>query len=117
MRKVAVVIALFVMQSTAHAAGELTCTISEKVRCSQGQGCHPVEATIIVRLNPEQQTYSRCDAKGCDDFQAQFGVSGNFLNIALPQNGMLAKVSGDLLSVMEVVTLGADVLVSYGSCK
>jgi hypothetical protein len=99
------------------AMAETTCTITEKTQCAQGQGCQPVANTIIIRINPEQQVYSRCDAKGCDDYQAQFTVSGAFINIAVPANGLLAKLTADGSSFTEVATLGTAVLLSYGTCR
>lgn len=117
MRKIAIVIAALAFQVTASESAALMCFISEKVHCAQGQGCKPVESKIAVRINTEQQLYSRCDAKGCDEYQAEFGVSGVFINIAVPKNGMLAKLSTDGRSFIEVVTLGTDVLISYGSCN
>jgi hypothetical protein len=99
------------------AMAESTCTITEKVQCAHGKGCQPVENTIIIRINPEQHVYSRCDAKGCDDYQAQFTVSEAFINIAVPANGLLAKLTGDGSSFTEVATLGTVVLLSYGTCR
>jgi hypothetical protein len=99
------------------ARGETTCTITEKLQCVQGQGCQPLESKIIIRINTEQQVYSRCDANGCDDYQAQFNGSGVFINIAVPANGLLAKLTADGSSFTEVATLGTAVLLSFGSCR
>jgi hypothetical protein len=92
------------------AMAETTCTITEKLQCAQGQGCQSVKNTIIVRIDMERQVYSRCDAKGCDDFQAQFSNSGIFTNIAVPANGLLARLTTDGSSFTEVATLGTAVL-------
>lgn len=102
---------------TASARAETTCTITEKFQCAQGQGCQPVKNSIIIRMNVEKQGYSRCDAKGCDDFTAQFALSGAFINIAMPANGMLAKLTSDGASFTEVATLGTSVYLSFGSCR
>ena len=96
---------------------ETTCTITEKMQCAQGQGCQPAENTIVVRIDMERQIYSRCDAKGCDDREAQFSKSGEFINIAMHGTGMLAKLNFDGSSFTEVVTLGTTVLLSFGSCR
>jgi hypothetical protein len=99
------------------AMAETTCTITEKFQCAQGQGCQPIESKVVIRINVEKQVYSRCDAKGCDDYQAQFTVSGKFINIAVPANGLLAKLTADGSSFTEVATLGTAVLLSFGSCR
>jgi hypothetical protein len=99
------------------AMAETTCTITEKLQCAQGQGCQSVKNTIIVRIDTERQIYSRCDAKGCDEFQPQFNVSGKFTNIAVPANGLLAKLATDGSSFTEVATLGTAVLLSFGFCS
>jgi hypothetical protein len=94
-----------------------TCSIVEKMTCVQGKGCQTIENKIVIRIDAERKIYSRCDSSGCDDFSAQFSVSGQFLNIALPANGMLAKVSIDGSSFTELATQGTSVLLSFGSCR
>jgi hypothetical protein len=78
---IAALFSVWLMAGIARA--ETTCTIIEKLQCAQGQGCQSVKNTIVVRIDMERQVYSRCDAKGCDDYQAQFTVSGAFINIAV----------------------------------
>ena len=96
---------------------ETTCTITEKMQCAQGQGCQSVKNTIVVRIDMERRIYSRCDAKGCDDLQAQFSNSGTFTNIAVPQSGLLSKLTTDGSSFTEVATFATFVLVSFGYCR
>ena len=96
---------------------ETTCTITEKFQCAQGQGCQSVKNTIVVRIDIDRQAYSRCDANGCDERQGQFSISGEFINIALPENGLLAKLIRDGSHFTEVATLGTNVLLSFGSCN
>ena len=105
------------LASPVSAYAETTCTASEKLQCLSGSGCQAVEPTIVVRLNPNLGTYSRCDAKGCDDYQAQYSSSGMFINIALPERGLLAKMAVDGSYFTEVATLATAVLVTFGSCK
>jgi hypothetical protein len=69
----------------------------------------------------ERQMFSRCDIKGCDAYPASFSKSGTFTNIVFA-DGTLAKLSDtrDMptgrLHLVEVVTMGIIVLVSYGTC-
>ena len=106
---------IMLMAGTVEA--ETTCTITEKWQCAQGQVCQSIQNTIIIRINTEQQIYSRCNANGCDDYKAQFTVSGAFINIVLPANGLLAKLTTNGTSFTEVATLGTSVLLSFGSCS
>lgn len=99
------------------ALAETTCTVTEKMQCSAGSGCAKIEPKIVIRLDRAAGTYSRCDAKGCDDYRAQFFDSGVFVNIALPERGVLAKMSVDGSIFTEVVTLTGVVLLSFGSCN
>jgi len=99
------------------ARGETICTITEKLQCAQGHGCQSMKNTIVVRIDMERQIYSRCDAKGCDEYQPQFTVSGEFINIAVPANGFLAKLTNDGSSFIEVATLRTAVFLSFGFCS
>ena len=47
----------------------------------------------------------------------KYATSGLFTNIMVPGRGMLAKVSRGRSQYVEVVTLGTNVLISYGACK
>lgn len=107
--------ALSLMAGMARA--ETTCMITEKMQCAADQGCQSVKNSIVIRLDQEKQVYSRCDAKGCDDLQAQFSSSGEYINIGVSGRGMLAKLKSDGSAFVEVVTLGTDVLMSFGSCR
>ena len=99
------------------ARGETTCAITEKLQCAPGEGCQPIQNTIIIRINSEQHIYSRCNANGCNDYQAEFNTSGIFINIAVPSNGLLAKLTIDGSSFTEVATLATAVLLSFGTCR
>jgi hypothetical protein len=94
-----------------------TCKVDEKQSCSAGDGCQAVENKIIVRIDLEKGTYSRCDAKGCDDFSAHFSLSGDFIIADVPGRGMFAKMSKNGSSYVEVVSLMTTILVSFGSCQ
>ena len=101
--------------ASAHAQ-VLRCDINTKYQCAPSGGCTTVTPTIWNIIDLGKRTVSRCDAKGCDTYPAQFAVSGAFINIALPERGMLAKASADWSSFSEVATLTNVVLVSFGRC-
>lgn len=109
--------AMLLFMGAGGAKAEITCNINEKHNCAPGQGCKPAKVTIVVRMDPQKGSYSRCDAKGCDTFKAQFSRSGVFVNVALPTKGLIAKMSVDGSMFLEVATLTDIALISYGSCK
>jgi hypothetical protein len=113
-------IAILLVSAVSFSAPSLaltTCTISQKQVCRPGVECEQTKNSIVVRIDWNQGTYSRCDAKGCDALSMQFAVSGDFLNIEVPGRGMLAKISKDGSSYVEVATFMTNVIVSFGSCK
>lgn len=93
------------------------CDIASKYQCDARSGCRPLAPTIWNVVDPKQRSITRCDGKGCDTIPAQFSISGTFINIAVPDRGLLAKLSSDGSSFSEVATLAGAVLVSFGSCR
>jgi hypothetical protein len=91
------------------------CDFTTKYRCT-AEGCDPVTPTISITMGPEFDFYSRCDANGCDTRRARYSVSGEFLIAEVTGSGAFAKVSPDL-AITEVVSLGHEVFVSYGTCR
>jgi hypothetical protein len=63
------------------------------------------------------RTYSRCDSRGCDKFDARFSRSGVFTIIDLPGRGFTAKLAADMSTFIEVATIETQALVSFGACK
>ena len=116
MRWAAVAVAVSMVSLASAHAQVLRCDINTKYQCAPSGGCTTVTPTIWNIIDLGKRTVSRCDAKGCDTYPAQFAVSGAFINIALPERGMLAKASADWSSFSEVATLTNVVLVSFGRC-
>lgn len=99
----------------AKADAIVSCEIHSKFSCSTAR-CDSVASSVANRIDLERGTYSRCDSRGCDDYNAVISRSGDFLNIALPEHGMLAKVSTIDGGFLEVVTVGLSTLISSGTC-
>lgn len=97
-------------------AQEVKCAIKVKYVC-EASGCNPVPAKVWSVVDITAKTYARCDAKGCDTYGAKLSTSGAFLNIDIPDRGVIAKMSSDGSSFHEVATLGHSIFVSFGSCK
>jgi hypothetical protein len=94
----------------------LRCDVTSKFKCAES-GCDKVTAGMWNIVDFPRQTISRCDSKGCDTYNAQFATSGAYINIALPANGMLAKLSSNGTMFMETATVMATAFVSFGSCR
>jgi hypothetical protein len=63
------------------------------------------------------QTYSRCDIRGCDKYDAIFSRSGIYTVIDVPGRGLTAKLVTDLSAFLELATIGMQALVSFGACQ
>ena len=101
----AIVIALLVLGAVSSArSAELRCEIRAKYACNLS-GCRENAVTVWNLIDLDALRFSRCDQKGCDHYTITTG------------HGMLARLSHDGSQYLEVVTLGTDVLVSYGSCR
>lgn len=97
-------------------AAAVRCEISKKFACSSS-GCRDNVTTVWNLVDIKTNRFSRCDRKGCDHYPMTVTRSGLFINIDIPGRAMFAKMAADGSEFVEVVSLGTDVLVSYGSCK
>ena len=97
-------------------AAPMRCDITKKFACNPG-GCRETKGTIWNLVDFKAQRFSRCDKKGCDHYTISRSESGIYVNITVPDRAMFAKMSRDGSEYVEVVSLGTNVLVSYGSCK
>ncbi|MBZ9654022.1 hypothetical protein [Phyllobacterium lublinensis] len=109
-------LALVLCAGAAHADDALLrCDITSKFICTSS-GCQPAKLAVFNLIDMRDKTLARCDSKGCDPYTATFSSSGLFLNIAVPTNGLLAKLGGNG-DFVEVATLAGQVYSSFGSCK
>jgi hypothetical protein len=99
------------------AAETMTCRITAKHSCEPATGCKKLQPGVWNVLDVTRQTYARCDARGCDTYDASFSPSGAFIVIDVPSRGMVAKVAADKSSFVEVATLGMMALNSFGICE
>lgn len=105
-----------VSEATWRNAGVLVCRPKSGQSCGR-KSCVETEPKVFARWTPAAGTYERCDADGsCQSFRPQISYSGSWTNIALPENGMLARVtaSGEYT---EVATIMDSVLVYHGQCE
>lgn len=90
---------------------EIRCDISSKFACNPS-GCVENAIGVWNLINFDAARFSRCD-----HYSMSHTVSGIFINIEVPGRTMLAQMTRDGSQYVEVVALGTDVLVSYGSCR
>ena len=96
---------LFAAMTTAAFAIEYRCDTKEKHVCESGSGCRSIPPSTWNLIDAEKLTYSRCDRRGCDHYDAEFRASGAFINIDVRGRGLIAKMAVDGSSFVEVATL------------
>ncbi|HEX2461760.1 MAG TPA: hypothetical protein VHJ58_16565 [Vicinamibacterales bacterium] len=98
----------------AGAQERLICAIDEKFHCDRGQGCQRISSGGFYNIiDLERRTFARCDNKGCDEYPANFTLSGLFMNIELSR-GAMAKLDPGM-HLFEVATLWLGAWISYGT--
>src|SRR5262245_14440226 len=95
----------------------VTCQISVKFSCAAETGCGENRLGVWSVIDMQGQTYARCDSRGCDKYDARLSRSGVFIIIDVPSRGMTAKLAADMSAFLEVVTIGTQALVSFGTCQ
>ena len=119
MSKIAIgmLLAIAMVISNSAIAKTLTCRIASKFSCDADAGCKPLSPALWNVIDLENQTYSRCDTRGCDKYDARLHRSGEFIVIDVPGRGVVAKLANNLSSFVEVATIGTSALNSFGSCE
>ena len=69
-----------------EAGAGVRCDADAKFSCSPA-GCETAAPGATARIDPERRVYSRCDARGCDEYDALISRSGDYVNVALPEHG------------------------------
>lgn len=110
--------ALAALQMTPTGAPVFICEGDQRYGCDDTNGCagSPLAITTWAEFNFDDNSYRRCDRAGCDDYAPVVTRSGEFLNIELPGRASFAKIGPDG-SFSEVVTLGTQVMITYGQCR
>lgn len=103
-----------VSADTWRGVAALTCKPAHVEACGR-EGCKESNPVVEVRWEPNG-SYQRCDAKGCDSYEPQVSYSGIWTNIAIPENGLMARIAADG-QYMEIATLNDLALVYHGRCK
>jgi hypothetical protein len=64
----------------------------------------------------DRKTYSRCESKGCDDYQMVAIPSGIFVNVVYNPSSIF-KATADGHQYVEVATLGLVTFSQFGTCR
>jgi len=100
---------------TVDAWQKLQCTPKTRLDCD-GTSCTPSKPIVYLILDRPNKTFSRCDTKGCDKYNASFGSSGIYTNIqASSPIGLMVKVLGNR-EYIEMATIGLSSVFQNGSC-
>jgi hypothetical protein len=101
---------------TVDAWQKLQCTPKTRLDCD-GTNCTKSQPVVYLILDRPNKTFSRCDTKGCDSYDAIFNSSGIYTNIQ-PRNpsGMMIKVLGNR-EYIEMATIGLSTVFQNGSCS
>jgi hypothetical protein len=110
------VAALTLLSGGAYAQ-TVTCSISTKFICESDAGCMQVEPGVWSTIDYSDQTYSRCDRRGCDKYNARFHRRAGFVVIEIPGRGITGTFSVDTSVFLEVATTGTTAIVSFGTCQ
>ncbi len=95
---------------------KLECTPKTRIDCSK-TSCTKSEPVVYLVLNRLNKTFSRCDKKSCDTYDAVFGSGGIYTNIqANNPSGMMIKVLGNR-EYTEMVTTGLNTILQNGNCS
>lgn len=57
---------------------------------------------IYTLIDIDKATYSRCDNRCCDGYKPSVSKFGEFINLSLPENGLVVKIQQSDLSVVDV---------------
>ena len=86
--------------------------------CEKLSGEKKLTSPVSVRLDFSENSYSRCDAKGCDSYPMEVLASGIFTTVALPgRPGIFLKALNDGSEYVEVASLHLGTYQNFGSCK
>jgi hypothetical protein len=101
---------------TVDAWQKLQCTPKTRLDCN-GTNCTQSQPVVYLILDRPNQTFSRCDTKGCDTYDALFGSGGIYTNVQ-PRDprGMMVKVLGNR-EYIEMATIGLNTVFQSGSCS
>lgn len=94
---------------------KLNCTPKTRLDCT-GTNCTQSQPVVYLILDRQKKTFSRCDTKGCNEYNASFASSGVYTNMqASSPQGMMIKVLGTR-EYIEIATVGLRSVFQHGSC-
>lgn len=103
-------------EKTWRGVGSLVCR-PETLRICSKRGCEEREgSSTYIRWTPKTGRLERCGgASGCDVYNTQVSYSGVWTNVAVPEHGMITRVTAGG-EYVEVLTQMSRVFVYHGHC-
>lgn len=114
--KVALLFAALVVLPQLAEAEPSVCRWTKKQQCDPTAPCRPAVNKVWATADATAKRYERCDANGCDSYDAEVSTAGAFTTFDLTGRGVFMKIGPNGLAT-EVVSLGNSVLVSHGTCR
>ena len=97
-------------------ASSWRCSVEHRMQCAGGR-CEPGSTQPgWLSVDFPARTYSRCDPKGCDRYEAGVRVSGAFTTIDLAGRATFLKIVNDGSQFIEAASIGVSVIIATGRC-
>jgi hypothetical protein len=114
-RNVLLTIAALLCWPTSASADVWRCEAFRVVVCDRTE-CQQSKPSVWLMLDFERQTYTRCDNKGCDQYQMTTVPSGMFVNVVYNSSSIF-KATVDGSNYIEVATLGLTTYLQFRTCR
>ena len=114
-RKFCIALTGLLVWPTYASADTWRCDAARLIVCNEGQ-CQEAPPSVWLIVDFDRKTYSRCDSKGCDQYQMMALPSGIFVNVVYNPSSIF-KATADGSEYVEVTTLGLATYSQSGTCK
>jgi hypothetical protein len=92
------------------------CSYDSRYSCD-ASGCRAFEGDGWSLIDFPQETYSRCDSKGCDAYPMTWATAGIFTSGTFgPGAGAFFRTVNNGSSYIEVMTMGVSSVNNFGQC-
>jgi hypothetical protein len=103
------------LRSLSERASRWRCDPVRTVVCSS-DGCEDIKPTVWVVLDFKQQSYERCDGRGCNA-RAMLASHGGIFTAATAGPSAFVKALNDGSDFVDVATLGTTLYANFGRCR
>ena len=115
--KVAITVINFLISVDSAKAQQFSCYVERKELCQNNVSCRKIDNTMVLKIDLERSSYSRCENNRCQAYEVAISNSGQFVNLSGGYHGLLAKLDTLSNELLEVATLGLNTFVTFAKCK